>query len=167
MLISTVLINSEGMCEAEVFLSSWIPSNVLIIALILILGHLSDFVRCECRFLTDSNKSASVRAHVAQNETREVRTKTAKTEFCRLSERTVCLMKTLNFILYSSVLKRRTLKMKITKCCKYYVNILNSELVTVSLSGYIDRESNGGDALFFLPQNWMHFHCELSVPSLF
>lgn len=37
--------------------------------------ELSSFNCCKCRFLRDSNKSASVRIHVAQNEVCEARSK--------------------------------------------------------------------------------------------
>lgn len=64
---------------------------------------------------------------------------------CHWNGRTVWLMKNLNFILYSSVLK--TLKMKNTKKRLYFcINILNSKIIVI-LTGCIARESNGGDAL--------------------
>lgn len=102
------------------------------------------FVCCKCRFLTDSNKGASVRIHVAQNEVHEARSKTAETEFCHCFCLFYCLScewrdgvvdEKLNFILYWSVLKRRTLKMKITKhnVANISVNILNSAVTNIIL----------------------------------
>ena len=102
------------------------------------------------------------------------KTTTSNSEFCfcvccclSLEWKDCLVDENLNFILYSSVLKKRkTLKMKVTNpdVANIYVYIWNSK-VTVILTGFVDRESKGSDAhlIFFL----CHFYLLGSRCSFF
>lgn len=159
---SCVLISAGSMIhEASVFCLPGFLQNFLIIALILTQDSLV-VVCCECSFLTDSNKSASVCIHVAQHEMCERCKKILSLclSFSVIRVKGLCGWWKIENSFYIQVyLKRRTLKMNHKTrlqifLCKYIK-------VIVILTG-IDRESNGSYALLFsftslFTQNWMHF----------